>query len=72
MVGPKDGLNEASIPVTAQYIKNIYTALEREHEPKKKFCKCLPFQLFSNPTILMQLTETGWPKILRRSHSPSQ
>jgi hypothetical protein len=40
--GPLDTENDQKIPLTAEYVKNIYTAIEREHEAKKKFCK-LPY-----------------------------
>lgn len=39
VIPPVEADNDVKIPLTAQYVKNLYTTIEREYETKKKFCK---------------------------------
>ena len=57
--GPAEGPSE----VTEQQVRNIYHTIEKEFEPKKKFCKYILFII--KP---LQLIETGCPKIHKKSH----
>ena len=37
--GAPDGPEERPSQVSEQLVRNIYSTIEREFEPKKKFCK---------------------------------